>query len=88
MPLKINHTSQKCSVNLNITGSKSETNRLLLLKALYPVLQIKNASNSDDSIAMNHALSTELNLIDIHHAGTAMRFLTAFLQHKVREKLF
>ena len=78
MPLKINHTSQKCSVNLNITGSKSETNRLLLLKALYPVLQIKNASNSDDSIAMNHALSTELNLIDIHHAGTAMRFLTAF----------
>ena len=27
---------------------------------------------------MNHALQTESNLIDIHHAGTAMRFLTAF----------
>ncbi len=63
---------------MNITGSKSETNRLLLLKALYPGLQIKNTSNSDDSIAMNHALSTDSNLIDIHHAGTAMRFLTAF----------
>jgi 3-phosphoshikimate 1-carboxyvinyltransferase len=78
MSLKINHSSKTCSGNLKITGSKSETNRLLLLKALYPGLQILNGSNSDDSKAMNHALSTDSNLIDIHHAGTAMRFLTAF----------
>jgi 3-phosphoshikimate 1-carboxyvinyltransferase len=78
MSLKINHSSKTCSGNLKITGSKSETNRLLLLKALYPGLQILNGSNSDDSKAMNHALSTNSNLIDIHHAGTAMRFLTAF----------
>jgi len=64
--------------SLNITGSKSETNRLLLLQALYPGLTIENRSNSDDSVAMNHALTTDSNLIDIHHAGTAMRFLTAF----------
>lgn len=78
MSLKISHSSKTCSGNLKITGSKSETNRLLLLKALYPSLQILNGSNSDDSKAMNHALSTDSNLIDIHHAGTAMRFLTAF----------
>jgi len=78
MLLHINHPSQNCLGSLNITGSKSETNRLLLLQALYPGLTIENRSNSDDSVAMNHALTTDSSLIDIHHAGTAMRFLTAF----------
>ena len=78
MLLHINHPSQNCLGSLNITGSKSETNRLLLLQALYPGLTIENRSNSDDSVAMNHALISDSNLIDIHHAGTAMRFLTAF----------
>ena len=67
---------------IKISGSKSETNRLLLLKALYPNIILENASNSDDSEVMTAALSnlnyTQLNLINIHHAGTAMRFLTAF----------
>lgn len=61
-----------------ITGSKSETNRLLLLKALYPNLELHNVSNSDDSGVMTKALQTNETVIDIHHAGTAMRFLTAF----------
>jgi 3-phosphoshikimate 1-carboxyvinyltransferase len=66
------------SKNLTITGSKSETNRLLLLKALYPNLIIKNASLSDDSAVMEKALSGNDAVIDVHHAGTAMRFLTAY----------
>lgn len=61
-----------------ITGSKSESNRLLLLQALYPNLHINNLSISDDSQVMQKALQTSLSEIDIHHAGTAMRFLTAF----------
>ena len=61
-----------------ITGSKSESNRLLLLQALYPEIKIKNLSNSDDSKLMQKALKSSQNIIDIHHAGTAMRFLTAF----------
>ena len=69
---------------IGITGSKSETNRLLLLKALYPNLNIENTSNSDDSevmqkaLAINHHPSSITQTIDVHHAGTAMRFLTAF----------
>lgn len=69
---------------IEVTGSKSETNRLLLLQALYPNLNIENTSNSDDSEAMLRALQNSqlptLNsqLVDVHHAGTAMRFLTAF----------
>ncbi|WP_338410016.1 3-phosphoshikimate 1-carboxyvinyltransferase [uncultured Flavobacterium sp.] len=63
---------------LNITGSKSESNRLLLLQALYPNITLKNISNSDDSDVMQKAISSKDKTIDIHHAGTAMRFLTAF----------
>ncbi|WP_397363639.1 3-phosphoshikimate 1-carboxyvinyltransferase [Olleya sp. R77988] len=70
-------TIQKQSA-IQITGSKSESNRLLLLKALYPEIDIKNVSNSDDSVLMTKALASKSNVIDIHHAGTAMRFLTAF----------
>lgn len=66
------------SLAILITGSKSETNRLLLLQALFPELHIENASNSDDSTVMLKALSSKDAIIDIHHAGTAMRFLTAY----------
>ena len=64
--------------SIKITGSKSESNRLLLLQALYPELSLENVSNSDDSNLMTNALNSSSNLIDISHAGTAMRFLTAF----------
>lgn len=69
---------------LKISGSKSETNRLLLLKALYPTIIIENASESDDSVVMLNALQNfqlttfNFQLVDVHHAGTAMRFLTAY----------
>jgi 3-phosphoshikimate 1-carboxyvinyltransferase len=70
---KINQTSL-----IAITGSKSESNRLLLLQALYPEIKIENVSNSDDSQLMQKALASTDKIIDIHHAGTAMRFLTAY----------
>ena len=63
---------------LIITGSKSESNRCLLLKALFNDITIENLSNSDDTELMKNALSSNHSLIDIHHAGTAMRFLTAY----------
>jgi 3-phosphoshikimate 1-carboxyvinyltransferase len=64
--------------SLRITGSKSESNRLLILQALFPGIRIENLSNSDDSRVMQEALGSRENLVDIHHAGTAMRFLTAY----------
>jgi 3-phosphoshikimate 1-carboxyvinyltransferase len=68
---------------ISITGSKSETNRLLLLQALYPNLVLENTSNSDDSEVMMKVLNdfrlpTSNFVFDVHHAGTAMRFLTAY----------
>lgn len=82
MQLAVDHSTKTIASKLVITGSKSETNRLLLLQALYPQLIIENASNSDDSIAMTKALGSNDELKDIHHAGTAMRFLTAYFATK------
>ena len=78
MDLKISHKSKKCIGELKISGSKSETNRLLILKALFSDFDIKNISNSDDSKTLEKALKSKEKIIDIHHAGTAMRFLTAY----------
>ena len=78
MDLKISHNSKKCIGELKISGSKSETNRLLILKALFSEFEIKNISNSDDSKILEKALKSKEKIIDIHHAGTAMRFLTAY----------
>ena len=80
--------SEKSQVK--ITGSKSETNRLLLLQALYPNISLENVSNSDDSEVMENIIhNSQLptvtlsavevpQLFNVHHAGTAMRFLTAY----------
>ena len=79
MNLKLNRSSLKSRApKIKVTGSKSESNRLLLLKALFPGIEIENLSNSDDSQLMQIALESSEDIIDIHHAGTAMRFLTAY----------
>ena len=65
-----------------ITGSKSEANRLLVLQALYPELAIENLSTSDDTSVLQKALGISEGTVDIHHAGTAMRFLTAYFAAK------
>ncbi|WP_281846873.1 3-phosphoshikimate 1-carboxyvinyltransferase [Olleya namhaensis] len=78
MNLHLNKSTIHKASTIQITGSKSESNRLLLLQALYPEIKITNVSNSDDSVLMSKALASQDNIIDIHHAGTAMRFLTAY----------
>ncbi len=81
MTVSLSHPSVKCNGKLRITGSKSETNRLLLLQALFSGLSIENTSESDDSEVMKAALKAKTDVIDVHHAGTAMRFLTAYFAH-------
>ena len=81
MNIKIDHLSGWCEGSLHITGSKSETNRLLLLQALFKGFQLENISNSDDSKIMQEALESTSQVVDVHHAGTAMRFLTAYFSH-------
>lgn len=79
MDLRLQVSSISTQTTIQVSGSKSETNRLLLLQALYPNIRLKNTSDADDSQVMDKALQSNQDaIIDIHHAGTAMRFLTAF----------
>ncbi|NDB04118.1 MAG: 3-phosphoshikimate 1-carboxyvinyltransferase, partial [Flavobacteriaceae bacterium] len=78
MKLKLFHPTKVAKGELTITGSKSESNRLLILQALYPQIKIENISSSDDSNVTLNGLKSNGRIIDIHHAGTAMRFLTAY----------
>ena len=76
--ISVLHPSRVIKVGLSLTGSKSITNRLLILRNIYPSLTIKNKSKSEDSVVLENALKSLSNVKDINHAGTAMRFLTAF----------
>jgi 3-phosphoshikimate 1-carboxyvinyltransferase len=78
MNLLLETANSNLKAEIALTGSKSETNRLLLLQALFPNITLSNTSNSDDSEVMQKALNGNNEIVDIHHAGTAMRFLTAF----------
>ena len=70
--------NKKINEKITISGSKSESNRLLILQKLFPQILIENLSDSDDSVHLQHALSTKDETVDIGHAGTAMRFLTSY----------
>lgn len=87
MNLLLQTTHSNLQAQIAVTGSKSETNRLLLLQALFPNITLANTSNSDDSEVMQKALKGNEELIDIHHAGTAMRFLTAYFAVKEGREL-
>ncbi|WP_435261722.1 3-phosphoshikimate 1-carboxyvinyltransferase [Tenacibaculum sp. nBUS_03] len=78
MNLQLNTTTTALEAEITISGSKSESNRLLILQQLYPNLHIENLSDSDDTHHLQDALSSKNEIADIGHAGTAMRFLTAF----------
>lgn len=93
---KLEKSKLKGNQTLQISGSKSISNRLLILESLFSTIKIGNLSNSQDTQLLKKALSetsaevredlekkqkySEQNtkIVDIHHAGTAMRFLTSY----------
>ena len=88
MDLHIDYTQKKVNEKLVvIPGSKSESNRLLILKQWYPNIQLENLSDSDDTRHLTAALSGGDRVVDIGHAGTAMRFLTAYFASQVGQEV-
>jgi 3-phosphoshikimate 1-carboxyvinyltransferase len=78
----------KISGEIFISGSKSESNRLLVLNQLYnQKIDIRNLSTSEDTSLLKDALNAQNPEIDIHHAGTAMRFLTAYFAVQENKKV-
>ena len=69
----------KLQGKISLPSSKSISNRLLLIRALSPKsFPLKGLSDSDDTLALQQGLQSSANVIDIGHAGTTMRFLTAY----------
>lgn len=85
MSLLLDHPNNIINNSFNISGSKSESNRLLILKYLLKNIEIRNLSDSDDTISLQNALNSPSGSVDIHHAGTAMRFLTAYFSIQVNK---
>ncbi len=71
---------EKLNVTVNLPASKSISNRALIINALSgSKLTPGNMSDCDDTEVMLDALSGMPPVIDIKAAGTAMRFMTAYL---------
>ncbi len=87
MDVKLEKINRDLEGEVFISGSKSESNRLILLKALYNNIDIKNLSNSEDSIQMMNVLKSSNKVLDINHAGTAMRFLTSYYAFKPKSRI-
>jgi 3-phosphoshikimate 1-carboxyvinyltransferase len=76
------------NAEITLTGSKSESNRALIIAGLSDgLVKINNLSDAADTVTLNSILhqvkssqdSAEPTKVDVGHAGTAMRFLTAYL---------
>ena len=91
--ISLSHPSKLVHGKVQLTGSKSESNRALIIQALSDgKVKIENLSEAADTVTLEKALSEvkhyiskeslssgdELS-IDVGPAGTAMRFLTAYL---------
>lgn len=85
--ITLSHPTRLIRGTVPLTGSKSESNRALIIEALgNGNVKIENLSEAADTVTLRQALATVVTAdrnaetrIDIGPAGTAMRFLTAFL---------
>ena len=86
MKFQLSPISGEIHATVNLPASKSIANRALIINALadspYPIAHL---SDSDDTRLLSEMLNSNENHFDIGHAGTAMRFLTAFLSQIVGE---
>ena len=84
--VRVTHPNQKFAGRVQLTGSKSESNRALILQALAKgTVEVENLSAADDTVTLSRALQAvaqsdgTLQTVDIGPAGTAMRFLSSYL---------
>lgn len=84
MNISLNFSDRRICGRVGLPASKSISNRVLIINALsdshWPV---ENLADCDDTHRMLEVLNSDSNRFDIGHAGTAMRFLTAFLSRIV-----
>ena len=77
----INFLSPPKDISIKLNSSKSESNRLIIIKALSKErIKIKNLSNANDTSLLNNLINfNSSNTWNAEDAGTSMRFLTSYL---------
>jgi len=83
MNYKISHPTKIIKGEITLTASKSESNRVLIIKALCSeFFKINNLAKAEDTVSFINCLEkskdVSVQVFDIGAAGTAMRFLTAY----------
>lgn len=80
MDYKITPPTSTIHTEVALPASKSISNRMLMLRALCrgSLPELHNVAECDDTSAMEAALGTDEEYVNIGAAGTAMRFMTAY----------
>ena len=85
MDITLDFKSKRVQGTVTLPASKSISNRVLIVNALADSeLPIENLADCDDTQSMVRILCSENSYFDVGHAGTAMRFLTAYLSRKTK----
>ena len=86
--IKVSKANKKIEGTITLSGSKSISNRVLIIQALCEeTFEIKNLSDSDDTRTLQSLLNSDTCELDAHHAGTTFRFLTSYLAIKDGEQV-
>ncbi len=85
---QISATSNHFDCKVQLPSSKSESNRLLIIKALTPKhFEIKNLSNADDTVTLANLLANETETLNCGSGGTTFRFLLALTALRGEKKI-
>ncbi len=86
--VKVSKADQTAIGKIKLGGSKSISNRVLIIQTLCEgSFEISNLSDSDDTNTLQSLLSSDSHELDAHHAGTTFRFLTSFLATREGENI-
>ena len=86
MALTLSHPTGILEGKIQLTASKSESNRALIIQALCEdSFEIENLSTSDDTTVLQTILNANKNELFVNLSGTAMRFSTAFCAIQTKE---
>ncbi len=80
--IRLSHPTGEIKGTILLDGSKSISNRVLIIRSLAPTsFNIHHLSTSDDTSKLSNLLEHggKDNVYDVGHAGTTFRFLTAYL---------
>ena len=78
--IELSHPDGRIEGIITLNGSKSISNRVLLIRALSGKhFDIFNISDSRDTQILQNLLDADTDFYDAHHAGTTFRFMTAYL---------